>query len=159
MSGKIKPLGLSSPRSGTGVSARKRAIPVPSEQEEQEAIFAWARNPLVLRGQPDLAMLISTQPGMRVSIGTAVKAKRAGMPKGFPDLFLAVPRGRGLLAPGGLSRYCGLFIELKRRLGGVLSAEQKEWAVRLGAQGYAVRRCDGASAAIKVIEAYLEGRL
>lgn len=49
---------------------------------------------------------------MRTSIRTAIKAKREGMRKGVPDLF--VPKWK-------------LWIEFKRSKGGTVSPEQKEW--------------------------------
>ncbi len=135
---------------------KPRKSDCPSEQEEQEAIFAWARNPLVLRGQPDLAMLISTQSGMRVSIGTAVKAKRAGMPKGFPDLALLCARSMEDEHCRSWGHYCGLFIELKKIKGGVVSPEQKDWLAFLREQGYGAIVCYGWLEARKVLIDYLE---
>jgi hypothetical protein len=126
--------------------------PVPLEQTEQEAIFAW--RDMAVKGNPDLAMLISTQPGMRTTIGAAVKAKKAGMPKGFPDiaLFVAVNQYRD---------FYGLFIELKRRDSAPsdVKPKQREWATRLTEQGYCCRVARGASEAIKLIEQYLDGEL
>ena len=136
---------------------------VPSEQQEQEAIFAW--RDMAVRGNPDLAMLISTQPGARVSMGTAMKLKRAGMPKGFPDLALLLARNTNApLSVGDViwaNYYHGLFIELKRKDAppSAVKAEQREWAVKLEQQGYKCVVCRGASMAIKTIERYLDGEL
>jgi hypothetical protein len=49
----------------------------------------------------------------------------------------------------------GLFLELKRRKGGVTSPEQRDWIARLGAAGYDVRVCRGWDEARRAIEDYL----
>lgn len=128
---------------------------VPSEQAEQEAIFAW--RDVAVKGNPALAMLISTQTGMRTSIGAAVKAKRGGMPKGFPDLALFVSQAM----KDGRDDWHGLFIELKRRdaVPSDIKPDQVEWGVALTRQGYCHRVCKGASSAIEVITQYLDGDL
>lgn len=65
--------------------------------------------------------------GMRVSMGTAIKMKRAGYSKGCPDILIFEPRGE----------YHGLFIEMKRSHGPVkVSDEQKEWIDNLRARNY-----------------------
>ena len=63
--------------------------------------------------------------GVRTSIGTAVKMKRAGYKKGFPDIFIYEPR----------LGYKGLAIELKS--GSRPTVEQKEWQRELIMKGYA----------------------
>lgn len=140
-------------------SRPRNSIPAPSEHQEQVAIFAW--RDMAAKGNSDLAMLISTQPGLRTSMGAAVKAKKAGMPKGFPDLFLAVPRVQfGYRSFQDLQMH-GLFVELKRRDAppSALKPEQAEWGRRLEAQGYAWRVARGAKEAIDIISRYLEGEL
>ena len=72
--------------------ARQRARSTPLEYAEQAAIFEWARNPLVLKAQPDLIMLKANNDGLKLSMGMAMKAKRAGSAKGFPDIELLVVR-------------------------------------------------------------------
>jgi len=66
-------------------------------------------------------------------------------------LFVPVP----LESQPGQFFCCGLFIELKRRHGGVVSREQKEIHKLLRAQGYRVEVCKGADAAIQAIIDYL----
>lgn len=61
---------------------------------------------------------------MRTSIGVAVKIKRMGYKKGFPDIFIYEPRGK----------YCGMAIELK--VEGYPSKEQLEWQELLSDKGY-----------------------
>ena len=67
------------------------------------------------------------------------------MKPGVPDLCLPVARGG----------YHGLYIELKRAVGGILSDEQKWWIDELKSQGYAAIVCHGAEEAIRTIKEYL----
>ena len=62
--------------------------------------------------------------GMRTNMRTAIKMKRAGYRKGFPDMEILEPRGD----------YHGLFVELK--CGSRPTPEQLEWQKDLIARGY-----------------------
>jgi hypothetical protein len=77
------------------------------------------------RQYPELNLLNGFLNGVKLNIGQAVKAKNAGMKRGYPDIFLPVPR----------NGYHGLFIELKRRYSGSVSPEQKAWISDLKQQG------------------------
>lgn len=93
--------------------------------------------------------------GMRTNIGTAVKMKKMGYKKGFPDI--------QVLEESWDRKYSVLFIELKTKNGepfidtkkGVLSKEQKEWLDRLNDNGYKACVAYGADEAIKIINDYL----
>jgi len=63
--------------------------------------------------------------GMRTSIGTAVKMKRAGYKKGFPDIFIYEPKGR----------FHGIAFELKVENHSKNEA-QDEWIAELNKRGY-----------------------
>ena len=117
---------------------------VPSELNEQEVVFAWAK--LNEPRWPELRLLHSTLNGIRLPIGLAVKAKRAGNKPGCPDIYLDVAR----------NDYHGLRCELKRRAGGRLSPSQQWWTEYLRGQGYYVVVAHGASDAIRAIKDYLE---
>lgn len=69
----------------------------------QQAVFTWARMPLVLKEYPALDLLEGTLNGVRLTQAQAGKAKAAGMLKGVHDVRLPVARGG----------YLGLSIELK----------------------------------------------
>lgn len=103
-------------------------------------------------GEPRLALLHGDSSGVRVPIGCAVKMKKAGAIKGWPDLFLPVPK---YYEKGSHPICYGLFIELKRRKGGKVSAEQITIRSLLHKQGYRVEVCRGSDEAIKVIKEYL----
>lgn len=120
---------------------------VPLESEEQAALFRWAWSAPALKSYPQLEFLQGSLNGVRMTIGQAVKAKKQGLRRGWPDVFLPV---RTLI-----TRHTGLFIELKRLSGVRVSNEQKATHAFLRDQGFLVCVCLGADAAIKVIIDYL----
>ena len=124
--------------------AKKRKITEPSEYAEQCAIFK--RVQLYAKKYPELRFLIGSMNRVRLTICQAVKAKNAGMKKGMPDIFLPVEKGR----------YCGLWIELKRKKGSKILPEQIEWKDFLLKQGYLHCFCYGADEALTAIISYLE---
>lgn len=115
---------------------------VKSEWEHQCQFVAWCHNHPT---EPRLKLIYSHLNGMRASIGAAVKEKKAGATKGLPDLFLPVPT----------KDFSGLYIEMKKTEGGVVSEDQKMWIGLLCQQGYAVAVCKGKDAAISITEHYL----
>lgn len=119
-------------------------IPEPDEWRQQAAIFEWAET--MLYKYPKLWLLNGSLNGVRLSVGQAVKAKRCGMRKGYPDISLNVAR----------KGYHGLFIELKKKKGGTVSREQQEWLDRLSMQGYFAIVCRGYDSAVKAIEDYIK---
>jgi len=97
--------------------------------------------------------------GIKLSIGQAVKQKKLGMPKGYPDLFIAEPN----------NKYHGLFIELKKS-GTKLKKkdgtwinehieEQAEMIHRLQERGYYGTFCIGFDEAKQTIDNYFKGVL
>ena len=72
--------------------------------------------------------------------------KAAGYKKGHLDITFYEPR----------NGYPGLLIEMKKRKGGVVSKEQKEWITRLKQRGYKAEVARGCHEAIKVLKEYLE---
>lgn len=116
---------------------------IPTEDEEQAALFQWADRAAC--SIPELRLLFAIPNGGYRHPATAAKMARTGVRAGVPDMCLPVARG------------CvhGLYIELKRRRGGVTSVNQKEWIRRLTEQGYMVLVCKGWEEAKNVIEFYL----
>lgn len=75
----------------------------------------------------------------------AIKAKRTGYSRGFPDLQITEARGG----------YFGLFIELKT-IKGRATDVQRDWINDLNDRGYYAEICKGLPATIKTIETYME---
>lgn len=118
---------------------------IPTEHEEQKALFDWQRAHL---GRfPELSMLFAIPNQAPGSGGHRLRQYYAseGMQKGVPDMFLAVPR----------KGYHGLFIELKRTRREKPAPEQMEWLDRLAEQGYQSAICHGCDSAIETITNYL----
>lgn len=119
--------------------------PIPREDAEQMAVMEWAAYRLGM--WPELRLLYHVPNGGSRNRIEAARLRAQGVKSGVPDLVLPVAR----------VGWHGLYIELKRRKGGRLSEEQRRWLDDLQEQGYLALRCDGAQAAIQVIEEYLRG--
>ena len=121
------------------------------EESHQVALFEWAG---MNEGRwPELRLLCHYPSGGSRNKLEAVKLKRMGVRRGYPDIFLPVRRA-------GLS---GLYIELKaesrrpktKRGKGGVSDEQAWWLSELWKQGYSTHVCWGFEEARKTIEEYL----
>jgi hypothetical protein len=121
---------------------------VPLESDEQKLLFKW-KSKMVEAGHKELWGLNASMNGLRMTPGMAAKAKACGMVPGFPDINLPISK----VVYGKLS--LGLFIELKRLKGGIISKEQEEWAVYLAYNGYHHRFCYGWIHAAQTICEYL----
>ena len=113
----------------------------PREKQEQDALAAWLDAKRIL--------FYAIPNGEKRDVVTAVNLKRGGVKKGVPDLCLPIPT----------SRHHGLYLELKRRDGGVTSPEQKIWIARLNENGYLAIVCKGWDVAREVIEQYLAEKI
>ena len=76
----------------------------------------------------------------------AMKAKRTGYSKGFPDLFIYEP------SPCG--KYHGLALEIKT-IKGRATKEQKEWIEALNDRGYKAEVVKGLPAILNLIDSYM----
>lgn len=117
----------------------------PTEEQEQAAVFEWVT--LMTYRLPELRLLYHVPNGGLRSKSEAVRFKRTGVKPGVPDLCLPVAR----------SGYHGLYIELKRKKGGKLSDDQRDWLKALWEQDYYVCVCFGSEEACDTIYAYLTG--
>ncbi len=64
--------------------------------------------------------------GGKRNMMTAIKLKRMGVSAGFPDIEIPYPT----------EKYHGLYIEMKRKKGGTVSANQAQWLEYLNSVGY-----------------------
>lgn len=124
----------------------KVARTVPREDEEQKTFVLWCR----------LNHIIVHHSGNEIGGSTgalkarAIKMKKLGTSKGFPDLLVFIPVYG---ATGDVDAYQMCAIEMKRKVGGRVSLEQKEWLEVLQASGVMCAVCKGADEAIEFIEA------
>lgn len=116
---------------------------MPSEAEEQAALFQWAE--LAKGSKPQLRLLYAIPNGGSRHRLEAANLKRQGLKAGVPDICLAYPCGV----------YHGLYIELK--VGKNKPSDlQKEWLNNLRAAGYMTAVCYGFQEAKDMIEKYLK---
>jgi len=118
-------------------TSRRKTTPE-SESNQQEIVVKYLR-----LAYPE-ALYCASAGGMRTSYLQAIKMKRTGYVKGFPDLFIYEPRGE----------FHGLAIEMKKEKGGTASPEQKEWQEQLRNRNYCSYICKGSEDAIKRIDEY-----
>jgi hypothetical protein len=116
---------------------------IPTEHQEQAALFEWAAFQECV--WPELRLLHAIPNGGKRDKVTAARLKAEGVKPGVPDVCLPVPRG---------DKH-GLYIEMKRRKGGTVSADQLKWIENLMRQGYECHVCRGCEEARMTILAYL----
>ena len=115
----------------------------PSEEDEQAAVMEWTV--LMEKQLPELRLLFHIANGGERHPAVAQKLKKAGVKKGVPDLFLPVARGG----------FHGLWIEMKRKKGGRVSDEQKQWIADLEGEMYRCFVAHGAEEACGELFRYL----
>lgn len=127
--------------------AVKRSI-VPLEEDEQIAFVQWCRyNNIIVHHCANEIGGSSRAVKIR-----AIKAKRMGTSKGFPDLLVFIPV-KDIL--GDLGCYQMLAIEMKRKKGSVVSKEQTEWIEIMELSGIPARICKGCDEAIDFCKQYM----
>lgn len=117
---------------------------LPSEAEEQAALFGWAQ--MESYSRPELGLLFHIPNGGKRNKSEGARFKAEGVKPGVPDICLPVARG---------GKH-GMYIELKRLRGGTASEEQKQWLSALRAQGYHAVLCRGWREAAEEIRRYLD---
>ncbi len=122
----------------TGQSKKTMKLVLPTEDQEQAKLVAWLR-------KFDILFFAVPNGGYRNTL-EAFKLKRTGVQSGVPDIMIPVAR----------KGFHGLFIEMKRQKGGVLSQHQKHWLSNLIFQKYCAKVANGADVAIALVTEYLE---
>ncbi len=113
---------------------------IATEDQEQIALIQWARmQPILKEG------LYAIANGGYRNVAEAAKLKRTGVLAGVSDLHLPYP-SKG---------FHGLWIEMKRVKGGVLSVPQKNWLDLMTEWGHLAVMCRGWDAARRTLEDYL----
>jgi hypothetical protein len=73
------------------------------------------------------------------------KLVASGLSRGYPDIEVFIGNGKSL------------YIEMKRKKGGVVSEEQKKWITWLNDNGYSAKVCHGADEAIEYVKNFIGG--
>lgn len=115
---------------------------LPTEAEEQTALFEWAQ--LMEKQLPPLTMMYAVPNGGSRNKIEAANLKRQGLQAGVPDICLAYPSGG----------FHALYIEMKVGKNKP-SQKQKEWLGNLAKVGYATAVCYSCNEAITAIRKYL----
>jgi hypothetical protein len=116
---------------------------IPTESEEQIALFEWAA--FSLAKYPDLEWMYHIPNGGHRSKTTGGRLKAEGVKPGVPDICLPVPRGK----------FHGMYIEMKRREGGIKTDAQIAWLTTLYNYGYYAITCYGWEDAAENLKRYL----
>jgi hypothetical protein len=123
---------------------------VPTEHEEQVALFEWAER----SGITELAWMFAVPNGGYRHPATAAHLKAEGVKAGAPDIILPIPRWG---YPND-SMYHGMFLELKRAdHSNKTTPEQDAWLAELTTLGYYAVVAYGCEEAIDHILCYLDG--
>lgn len=121
---------------------RKKISKVPTEAWEQQQIINWWTT-------KSKGLNLFENSLFHIPNGTLqasrMKKRGLGVRSGVPDIFLALPSGD----------YHGLWIELKRIKGGVISQEQVEFIIFLKSMHYCAYVCKGHESAQRLITHYL----
>jgi VRR-NUC domain-containing protein len=127
------------PTMSRGNASSFRLTPVVKKEDQEQIIVAtWlTKNNIPFYHIPN---------GGRRNMLEAIKFKRMGVKAGIPDICVPVAR----------SGYHGLYGELKRVSGGVVSEAQEYWLAELKRQGYYVFVGNGADEFIQHVKKYME---
>lgn len=117
---------------------------IPLEEDEQQAFVQWCRLNNILVHHSPLEFASSSR-AVKVR---ALKMKKMGTSRGFPDLLLFIPV-YGTTGEADCYQMCA--IEMKRRKGSTTTKEQKQWLQVLESAGIPCAICKGAEKAIEFI--------
>lgn len=116
------------------------------EGGHQAALFEWAAYVKVAEGGVLRDYMYAIPNGGKRTIAQAAVMKRQGLSAGWPDLCLAIVRGR----------YHGMYLELKRATEYRVTKEQNIVIDRLNKVGYCARVSNTIDRSIEMIEEYLK---
>lgn len=130
----------------------------PTEDQEQEVFVQWLR----LKGYPHFRVPNETYTR---SWSQKAKNKKLGVSSGVPDLAIVVPSKwhktadeMVQFAPRHMATFNSrlVFIEMKRKKGGVTSENQKKWIKALNEAGVQTVVCKGCDEAIEFIKSIIK---
>lgn len=122
---------------------------IPLEEDEQMAFVQWCKIQGLTVHHSGNEIGGST-PAMKAR---ALKMKKMGTSKGFPDLLVLIPVV-GIDDIINCYQLCA--IEMKRRKGSTTSPEQKEWLRKLEMAGVICKVCKGADEAIDFVQSVMK---
>lgn len=124
----------------------------PLEYDECVAFSNW----LKLNNIPHTHIGNESQSGSKNAMIRGAKLKRMGQARGVFDYDVYIPiKG----TTGRVDCYEMVKIEMKRRKGGTMSPEQKQWKIIYEMAGITCKVCKGADEAIAFVNKYLQNDL
>lgn len=120
----------------------------PLEDEECIAFSKW----LTINNIPHAHIANESRSGSQNAMIRGAKLKRMGQSRGVWDYEVYIPI-KGI--DGMVDCYEQVKIEMKRRQGGVVSAEQKQWGKIYELAGINCKVCKGADEAIKYVNKFI----
>lgn len=121
---------------------------IPTEYDECVVFVQWLR----LNNIPHSHCANESQSGGKNAMIRGAKLKRIGQSRGVFDYDIYVPK-KGIT--GEVDCYELIKIEMKRKKGGTVSEEQKNWAKIYEMAGIPNKICKGADEAIDFVKNYL----
>lgn len=121
----------------------------PLEDDECVAFVEWLR----LNNIPHAHLANESRSSSKNAVIRGAKLKKMGQSKGVWDYEIYVPI-KGVT--GHVDCYQQLKIEMKRRKGGTVSPEQKEWKKVYELAGIPCKICKGADEAIAFVNEYFK---
>ena len=128
----------------------RRITTIPLEEDEQMSFVAYCR----VKGYKVHHCANEVGGSTQALKMRAIKAKKMGTSKGFPDLLVFVPIYG---CEDEVDAYQPIAIEMKRKAGSTVSPEQKVWGKILEASGIPFRICKGCDEAIKFVNEVVGG--
>lgn len=120
--------------------------PVPTEHEEQAALFRWFHFVATAYRIPEILLAYAVPNAAKRGRKLSAYMKAEGLKAGVPDVVIPIPN----------HLYHGLYIEMKRIDGGQgLSEDQEHYIKNLNDLGYLAVRCNGYVEARQVVMDYL----
>ena len=124
---------------------------VPTEEQEQMAFVNWCRlNKYKVHHSANEVGGSTQQMKLR-----AIKAKKMGTSKGFPDLLIFVPVYG---VEEEVDAWQPIAVEMKRTKGSTTSPEQTTWGDILEKSGIPFRVCKGCDKAIEFVKEIIGGQ-
>jgi hypothetical protein len=120
---------------------------IPTEDQECEVFVQW----LKLNNIPHAHISNESRSGSKNAMIRGAKLKKMGQSKGYWDYDIFVPI-KGINR--SIDCYELIKIEMKRKKGGTISPEQKEWQKIYQLAGIPCKICKGADEAIDFVKNY-----
>ena len=123
------------------LSAKKRSLDGSnlSEYDEQKIFVKWLRDNKIKCAASGNGYALNTQDNVHYM----AKLVATGLSRGYPDIEVFLGNGKSL------------YIEMKRKKGGVVSEAQKKWIDWLNDNGYSAKVCKGADEAIEYVRGFI----